>query len=418
MDKLKSISPGVLLPFIVVYFFLNAAGLPAGFTYTLILSPFFIFLSWKKQLIAPYFWFALIALLFFGIHLSNGVDVWTYTKSLTLLFGSFVFILMAILYARSEEAIPFGMKSVTILNGFFLLIALAVLYSPYRESFWYLEPISPGLPIIPRLKMLTYEASYYSLLLVPVFLYYYMKSIFLQGYRVGLLAVLLFVPLLLSFSLGVIAGLVLSLFILYLAHIKWLVLHPRMRRTFLALFIAVVAALAGLYYFYPENPLFVRLQNIPDGTDTSARGRTYEAFELAWLMIQKKSIWFGIGPGQIKLLGREVILNYYHYVQIPEVVRIPNAAAETLAQFGLIGLILRIGAQFWLFFKTRVHANFYRLVLFLFVFIYQFTGSFMSNIAELTIWVFCFLPIVPELNKSNLFGALRISSLKKGEDDA
>ena len=69
---------------------------------------------------------------------------------------------------------------------------------------------------------------------------------------------------------------------------------------------------------------------------------------------------------------------------------IPNAAAETLAIFGWTGLVLRILVEIFLFFYTRVWTNYYRLLLFLFVFIYQFTGSFITNIAEYVIWILAF----------------------------
>jgi hypothetical protein len=69
---------------------------------------------------------------------------------------------------------------------------------------------------------------------------------------------------------------------------------------------------------------------------------------------------------------------------------IPNAAAETLAIFGWAGLILRIGIELFFFFLTKVWTNYYRLLLFLFVFIYQFTGSFITNVAEYVIWILAF----------------------------
>ncbi|MGZ5135232.1 MAG: hypothetical protein ACXWCG_08785, partial [Flavitalea sp.] len=44
------------------------------------------------------------------------------------------------------------------------------------------------------------------------------------------------------------------------------------------------------------------------------------------------------------------------------------------------------------FFKTKVWSNYYRLSLFLFIFIYQFTGSYLTNIAEYVIWILAFHP--------------------------
>jgi hypothetical protein len=49
-----------------------------------------------------------------------------------------------------------------------------------------------------------------------------------------------------------------------------------------------------------------------------------------------------------------------------------------------------------------VYNNVYRLAIFIFIFIYQFTGSFMFNIIELTCWVIAFTPSFPEFNSENV----------------
>ena len=409
MDNSRNIAPVYLLPFVLLYFFFNGVGLPEGLSYTFLLSPLFIYFTWQEKLFRPYSVFLLVSLVFFGIHAALGINISYYLRSWLLLFGAFVFCLVSLLFLQRPNALAYSFKSILVVNGLLLpLAALAYFTDGWKDSFWYLVRISPDLPIIPRLKMLTYEASYYSLLLVPVALYYYLKMVFLKGYNILLISVLLLIPLLLSFSLGVLGGLFVTLLIVYLTHIKWLVLHRRLRRNFLVVSALAVVTLLALLFFFPDNALFIRIRNIPTGADTSARGRTYEAFDLAWLMAKEKSIWFGVGLGQIKSLGRDVVIQYYSYVKMPEVVRLPNATAETLAQFGIVGLVLRFGTEIWLFFRTRVWSNFYRLSLFVFVFIYQLTGSFLVNIAELLIWVLAFSPIVPELDKSRLIKGLKI----------
>jgi hypothetical protein len=97
-----------------------------------------------------------------------------------------------------------------------------------------------------------------------------------------------------------------------------------------------------------------------------------------------------------------LIRNYYGYG--PETVRvaIPNAAAETLALFGWAGFSLRILAQCLLFMYTKVWRNYYRLLLFVFIFIYQFTGSFITNIAEYVIWIMAFTPVFKEYDSTEL----------------
>ena len=76
--------------------------------------------------------------------------------------------------------------------------------------------------------------------------------------------------------------------------------------------------------------------------------------------------------------------------------------AETLASFGIIGAVSRVIAQIVLFVATRVYDNYYRLVLFGFIFIYQFTGSYLTNVYEYLIWVIVFLPVFPRFDKQNI----------------
>ncbi len=65
-------------------------------------------------------------------------------------------------------------------------------------------------------------------------------------------------------------------------------------------------------------------------------------------------------------------------------------SAETLAVFGWVGFFLRFVVEIFLFFYTKVWTNYYRLLLFFFMFIYQFTGSFITNVAEYVIWILAF----------------------------
>lgn len=412
MDKLKNIAPQLALPIVLIYFFFNGVFLPEGLLYTVLLSPLFLYLTFKERLFKPYLLFTLGSIAYFVIHLSLGIDLMYYLRSWVMMFSSFIFCITVYVFIRKEAFLDYSFKSVLAVNTLLLPIAVAAYFSPLKSSFWYLVPISPDLPIIPRLKMLTYEASYYSLLLVPVVIYYFFKLIFEKGQKIVLITLALSIPLILSFSLGVLGGLAICFALVFATHLRWIVLHKRFKNSFFILTGISILVLLALVFFFPDNPLFRRIQNIPSGADTSARGRTYEAFELAWLMAKEKSVWFGIGLGQIKLLGRDIIIQYYQYVNMPEVARLPNAAAETLAQFGIVGLSIRIGTQIILFFKTRVWSNFFRLTLFLFVFIYQFTGSFMINIAELILWVMAFSPVVPEMNKWELFDQLKIPRLK------
>ncbi|HKZ67052.1 MAG TPA: hypothetical protein VJ111_11875, partial [Chitinophagaceae bacterium] len=147
-----------------------------------------------------------------------------------------------------------------------------------------------------------------------------------------------------------------------------------------------------LIFFFRHNPIFTRIGNILSGQDSSGKGRTVDAFLLACKILNEKNEYWGIGLGQIKLVGDNIIRNYYLY-NMDIIVTIPNAAAETLAIFGWIGFVIRILVELFFFFYTRVWTNYYRLLLFFFIFIYQFTGSFITNVAEYVIWILAFTNI-------------------------
>jgi hypothetical protein len=207
------------------------------------------------------------------------------------------------------------------------------------------------------------------------------------------------IPLVLSFSMGVLASITLSFLLLVLFNFRTFISKKYFFYPVASLLLAIFFFLVYSTLFYPNNPLFVRLYNVFSGADSSANGRTFEAFQLAYMIAELKSIWWGIGLGQVKVIGDEVIKTFYNYP--PEVgrVNIPCAMAETMAIFGIIGAGLRLFLEIFLFFKTKVYTNYYRTSLFLFIFIYHFTGSFITNIAEYVIWILAFSNVFPEFTR-------------------
>lgn len=65
-----------------------------------------------------------------------------------------------------------------------------------------------------------------------------------------------------------------------------------------------------------------------------------------------------------------------------------------VSRYSLLALVF----EWYLFFKTAVYKNYYRLALFIFVFIYQFTGSYITNIVEYVIWILAFSNAFPQFN--------------------
>ncbi|HET9430639.1 MAG TPA: hypothetical protein VFO70_05650, partial [Chitinophagaceae bacterium] len=72
--------------------------------------------------------------------------------------------------------------------------------------------------------------------------------------------------------------------------------------------------------------------------------------------------------------------------------------AETLAIFGWVGFWIKLLVELALFYFTKVWTNYYRLLLFFFIFIYQFTGSFITNMAEYVIWILAFTNVFKQFD--------------------
>lgn len=386
-------------PFAFVYFFINTLGLPLGLTYTAILSPFFywwVTVTRKKEILFPFF---LLVLVFGIIHLNNGVDKDAYLVSLFNLLAVYIFCHAAYTFFKKSRNLEKIFWNLFIINFVLCLSAIPLYFTSFKDLLWIQQYFTEGVDNFVRLKLFTYEASYYATLFTPLFFFYLVQIILKQNRRNVLsLLPMLFLPYILSFSIGVISTAFIAIFLTYLFYFQRLTRKRRVLAIISIGLLLFVVSTALLLIFFPDNPLFVRIANIFSGTDSSGRGRTFEAFILADKMIAEKSYAWGIGLGQVKVQGAEIIRDFYFYPLDYTVFSIPNAAAETLAIFGWVGLFLRMVTELVLFFHTRVWTNYYRLVLFLFVFLYQFTGSFITNIAEYVIWILAFTNVFPQFD--------------------
>lgn len=395
----KNISFNKYIPFACIYFFCNSLFLPEGLLYTTFLTPLFFYEVVKQKRLTPLLFFGAFITLFMGIHFVQGVNDMFYIRSYILFITIGIFCVWFIGFCANVQSPEKIFITILYINVLLLPFAfLSLQFNIAKAYFWYLVPINPGIPVIPRLQMFTYEASFYSLLLVPIAFLTIWNFLFFKK-RINTLHILMVILLLaLSFSLGVITGIIISFVLVLLFNAGSLKAQKRTIIIGVTGFVFLLAAFLVLYFYFPDNPLIVRIKGIPDGRDTSARGRTYEAFDLAYRIAKQKSIWFGVGLGQIKEIGRTIIIQYYYYTKMPDTVRIPNATAELLAVYGIVGVIVKFALIVYFFFKTRVYQNYYRLSLFLFIFIYQLTGSFLFNLAEYVIWILSFSPVFPQFN--------------------
>lgn len=377
-------------PFALIYFFVNSVGLPFGLTYTALLAPFFyvwILMIRKKEILLP---FIIILLPFIIIHVLSGVEIKSYSISLVNFLLVYVFCQAVYTFFKVCKDPEMIFRRILIFNFIFCLAAVAIYFTPYFKWLWLEQNISAGVAQFRRLKLLTYEPAYYALLFTPIFFFYMLQYFFKQNtIPTGWLLLMLFLPYMLSFSIGVIGAVLVAGLLTYLIYLRQLTRKRRILNGIVNTGAVLTSGTMVLVLFFRHNPVFLRLANIFSGKDSSGNGRTVDAFILARRLLKETNEFWGIGLGQIKLVGEDIIRNYYLYY-VNHTVAIPNAAAETLAIFGWAGFSLRLFIEILLFFYTRVWTNYYRLLLFIFIFLYQFTGSFITNVAEYVIWILAF----------------------------
>jgi len=391
-------------PFAFIYFFVNSVALPFGVTYTALLAPFFytwVLLTRKKEVVFP---FIMILAPFVAVQVLY-VDVVRKVYFYSLLNVIFVYIFCQAVYTFLNVCLDVEriFRKLLIINFILCLASIVLYFTPWDDIVWIQQELTAGVKDFRRLKLFTYEASYYATLFVPLFCFYFLQYLFRWNKIKGwLLLLMIFLPLVLSFSFGVIAALLLSGLATFIFHLRPLL---RKRRVFNGLFFFggfSVLLVSVIYFFFRNSFFFLRLVNIFSGRDSSGKGRTSDAFFLANKLLEKKDEYWGVGFGQIKIIGEDVIRHYYMYGE-NFVATIPNAVAETYTILGWTGVSLRMILEIFFFFQTRVWANYYRLWLFLFIFVFQFAGSFITNVAEYVIWILAF---------TNVFGQFDVKTGK------
>ncbi|GAA4457711.1 hypothetical protein [Rurimicrobium arvi] len=388
-----------------LYVFFDALFLPGGIYYTTFLAPLFLYHHVRTLRFGAYLWYIAIACGFFLVqrHLIVGYTDYLRSNLLTLLNLSFVVLCYGFFNTADNDRLNLLFRRIVYFNFLMVLVALlAYCIPPVKPLFWYMIPVTMGSGIVDRLKMLWYEASVYSLVFSPFFLYFFLYGVLIRRRLRFSFFLLLVLPLVLSNSLGVCLCLIASIAVTVFFYRK-VFLSPQLFRQLLLLFLSGCLLLGTWYLLDHDNLLFLRLRNILSGHDTSARGRTYEAFAIAGRLCDQYHCWWtGIGPGQFKLLGKELLFHYYQYSGNVRDIRIPNACADTLIVYGLTGLILRLGLLIFLFFYRKVYENIFRFSLFVFLFIYQFSGSYFNNLIEWVMWALVFSDALTMFSRKNI----------------
>jgi hypothetical protein len=374
------------MPFVLVYFFFNSLFLPIGLLYTTTLAPLFYFwlLRQKRRWIVTRLLIGLAPFVFF--HLRNGAEVKPYIVSFALSVAIYIVAYTFYVFVNWSERLEEIFQRVVLINFGLACIGMVLFFTPWDEAMWRRpEAFTEGIRL-SRFQMFTYEPSYYCTLLAPLILWAFFK--FAQRTEPRNLALLLMtaIPLVMSYSFGAILALIIAIASVHAWHLRHVI-----RRNYMAVG-APVAALGLLYLLFSSNTFATRLQLFLSGRDSSGMVRTVLSYALAYFIALKKSLWWGVGFGQIKILSTELTEQFWG----SDTGRLPCAVAETMAQFGFVGLAVRFGLQLGFFYKTKVWTNYYRLALFIYIFVYQFTGSYLTNIAEYVIWILAFSPVFPE----------------------
>ncbi len=381
----------LFIAWFILYFFFNNLLLPEGLLFTTLLSPLFLYWLYKQGQVPKLMKWAILLLLPVPLQIIAGVDARSYIVSTLMVASAWIFLFTAMETARSTgESLEDVFFTILKINSILVLIALILLpFSGLREFMWDTIPMSKDLAAIPRLKLFAYEPSHYGLLLAPVFLYFILK-IFTGGSQHPLiLAAGVIIPLLLTLSFGIMGAMMITLLIVFPVCFRYI--EKLNRRLIIYSFVVLILCITGLWILWPDNPLFTRLGNIISGTDSSSKGRLVYSFMFARDLILQHNAWTGVGPGQIKILAHDLIVSFYRYTgDYAEIVRIPNSMGEMLATYGIYGFILKIFFEIYFFIRLKIYRNLYNFSLFLFIFIYQFTGSFLVNAAEIGTWAIAF----------------------------
>ncbi|WP_316796888.1 hypothetical protein [Pedobacter agri] len=296
-----------------------------------------------------------------------------------------------------------------------IIALLTSIFWKKGNIFWY-DNETASLLGIGRLKLFTSEASVYSLLLVPLFFYYFQYFYFKNFNAIRFKSLIIIgISLVLSTSYGAIGGIISSLSLFFLLNLIFFK-RTEYNLKFLILFASLIAIAIVLILGPLSDSLIVtRVFNILGGEDSSVNGRSIEAISLAERVIKLKSEIFGVGPGQIKIVGVQIFSDFYDYSSNNDTtVRIPSAVGDTFAVFGYLGLITRFLLEIYLFIKTKVFSSSYRLCLFIFMFIFQFAGGDTADVVSYFIWTLSFTPVFPDSYFKSSRNHIRINDAEKG----
>ena len=377
-----------------VFFLFNSIGLPAPVLYSNIISIVGVKSYFNKKNRKTLAIFFLVSLAYLIIHVFSGVDLFEYMKTFLYMHVMVFTTLVSYNYIKSEIRQVEGLfVNLSYIVFSLFILSVGLYFTPFKEYLWVIHDFSIK-GTVPRYKWFAYEPSYFALLMSPVFILFFLKTIYLDFKKNVFKLSMVLIPCIFTLSFGFFAILTIST-ILFLTIIvfKYRSLHSTFFYAALFMFLSCSVALSF------DSFLSNRVEKILAGEDTSVNGRITESYYLANQMVVGEEKFFGIGLGQIEIIGEKYIRGYYGYSREEwPVMSLPNAMAETIAIYGYTGIVIRLLLIVFLFFKFKVYRNYFNLFLFIFLFFYQLMGSFITSSAELILWVLAILPIFKELD--------------------
>jgi hypothetical protein len=376
------------LPFAAFYFFLNHAGLPSGLFYSTIFSPvlfLWLYLKGYRSLTAKLILFLSPFIL---AHLVMGVESPVYyLRSIALLWTAYITayaLCVALLRGRNIDRL---LDELILLNFGASIIALAIRPTPLQSLLWMDtgETIA-GTPHLLRLNLFTHEPSAYAELMLPLLVFSILRLLRNSSVKNTLYFMMIALPFLLSQSFGGISICLAGVGVAVMAGHRRLLRRSKSLLVFISLAVGVCAMLLI------PNPISQRVLQVVTGGDSSAQSRTTLSFVVAYTVASSKSLLWGVGFGQGKVIDvSDAGIGFTVGI-------IPNAIAGIFAELGVIGVLAVFAGELYLFFRTKVYRNSFRLAMFIVAFATQLTGSYSVDVQEYLMWCFAFLPFFPDLN--------------------
>ncbi len=380
-----------LLPLAILYFFFNRVGLPIPLTYTILLAPLLFLWLYREGMRWLTLKFLICLSPFIVAHAILGVESPVdYVRSSVLLWAVFITVFAccwALLKCRRLDRL---FEQLIVLNFFAAMAAVVLLPTSASQFLWSGQSSLVGGSDSTRLQLLTLEPSEYAGLIAPLLIFAFLRLFQHPGKRNFIYAAMVAVPMLFSQSLGGITMCTAALGVALIPAYSRLLKQPRS-----ILILALIVLLIVGILIVP-NSISDRFLQVETGADSSAHSRTDNGLIFAYAIAASKSIWWGVGLGQAKLLNPSEVgvagVGFTSGV-------IPNFISGNLAQLGIVSVLVTFGLEIYLFFRTRAYRNPFRLAMFVFAFLEQLTGANIVDVQFYLIWCFAFAPFFPELDR-------------------